>query len=115
MKNKMIVIILAIFIILLNATLSYGFSAGDLTGSTLPSEIEDPINKVGNNIITIIASIGSIIRVVVLVVLGIKYMLASVEEKAEYKKTLMPYVIGAVILFGASAIAGIIYNIAINL
>ena len=35
---------------------------------------------------------------------------AFVERKAEYKKTLMPYVIGAVFVFAASSIAGIIYN-----
>ena len=37
-------------------------------------------------------------------------MLGSVEEKAEYKKTLMPYIIGATFVFAASAIAGTIYN-----
>ena len=42
-------------------------------------------------------------------------MMGSVEERATYKKTLLPYFIGATILFGASVIAGIIYNIAINL
>ena len=42
-------------------------------------------------------------------------MLGSLEEKAEYKKTMMPYIIGAVLVFAASAIAGIIYSFAINL
>ena len=45
-----------------------------------------------------------------LVVIGIKYMMGSAEEKAEYKKTLMPYIIGAALVFAASAIAGIIYG-----
>ena len=38
-------------------------------------------------------------------ILGIKYMTGSAEEKAEYKKTMVPYLVGAVILFGAAAIA----------
>ena len=42
-------------------------------------------------------------------------MLGSTEEKAQYKKSLLPYAIGALILFGASGIAGAIYNIAIDL
>ena len=53
-----------------------------------------------------------VLSVIVLIVLGIKYMLGSVEEKAEYKKTLLPYVIGATLTFGASSIASVIYNIA---
>ena len=42
-------------------------------------------------------------------------MMGSLEERAEYKKTLMPYVIGAVMMFAASSLVNIIYNIAINL
>ena len=42
-------------------------------------------------------------------------MIGSVDERAEYKKTLLPYVIGAGLVFAASSIAQIVYNIAINL
>ena len=68
------------------------------------------IQNIGNQIVTIISTIGSIVSVIVLVVLGIKYMMGSAEEKAEYKKTLMPYIIGAGLVFAASAIAGIIFG-----
>lgn len=68
------------------------------------------IDSLGQNIISIVATVGSIVSVVVLVVLGIKYMMGSAEEKAEYKKTLMPYVIGAALVFAASTIAQIVYN-----
>ena len=68
------------------------------------------IQNIGNQIVTIISTIGSVVSVIVLVVLGIKYMMGSAEEKAEYKKTLMPYVIGAALVFAASAIAGIIFG-----
>ena len=37
-------------------------------------------------------------------------MLGSVEQKAEYKKTMLPYVIGAALIFGASTISYIIMN-----
>ena len=39
-------------------------------------------------------------------------MMGSASEKAEYKKTMIPYVVGAVILFGASAIAGAVVDLA---
>ena len=42
-------------------------------------------------------------------------MMGSAEEKAEYKKTLLPYVIGAVLVFAAAAIASMIYGVANNI
>ena len=37
-------------------------------------------------------------------------MLGSVEEKANYKQTLIPYVIGAFVLFMGSTIPNVIYK-----
>lgn len=68
------------------------------------------VTKWSNNIINIVAIVGSAASIVILIVLGVKYMLGSAEEKAEYKKTLLPYIIGAVFVFGASALTGVIYN-----
>ena len=45
-----------------------------------------------------------------LIVLGIKYMMGSAEERAEYKKTLFPYFIGAVLIFAAVNLAQVIYS-----
>ncbi len=70
------------------------------------------INNLGQDIISIVATIGSIVSVIVLVVLGIKYMMGSAEEKAEYKKTLLPYIIGAALVFAASTIASVVFNFA---
>ena len=46
-----------------------------------------------------------------LLILGIKYMLGSASEKAEYKKSMLPYIIGAFLLFSASIIVNIIASI----
>lgn len=73
------------------------------------------INTIGNQVITIVSTVGTIFSVIVLVVLGIKYMMGSAEEKAEYKKTLLPYIIGAALVFAASSIATIIFNFTSNL
>lgn len=119
MTNKIIKILTLIAIVILCMfsimNCSYGFSVSNITGSNLTGSARTSIDNFGQNVINIIATVGSIISVVMLVILGIKYMMGSTEEKAEYKKSLLPYFIGAVILFGASTIAGIIYNIAINL
>lgn len=66
---------------------------------------------VANKIIGMVQVIGSVTSVVTLVVIGIKYIMGSVEEKAEYKKTMKPYIIGAVMVFGITNILAIIQNI----
>lgn len=83
-----------------------------LTGQTVSGT--EKITTLGNQIITILTIIGTVASVVVLIVLGLKYMMGSAEEKAEYKKTMLPYVIGAALVFAASAIAGILYNFLSN-
>ncbi len=70
------------------------------------------VDDMGSKIIGIVTTVASFASVGILVVLGIKYMMGSTEEKAEYKKTLLPYVIGAVFVFGASTIANYLYIIA---
>ena len=37
-------------------------------------------------------------------------MIGSASEKAEYKKTMIPYLIGSILLFAATNITDAIYN-----
>lgn len=62
------------------------------------------ISTIGGQIANILSTIGIIVGVIVLLVLGIKYMMGSTSEKAEYKKTMIPYLVGIVLLLGASGI-----------
>lgn len=62
------------------------------------------ISTIGGQIANILSTIGIIVGVIVLLVLGIKYMMGSTSEKAEYKKTIIPYLVGIVLLLGASGI-----------
>ena len=68
------------------------------------------VQNIGGQIVGIISVIGMIASVAILMILGIKYMMGSAEEKAEYKKTMLPYIIGAVLLFAASGIAQGLYT-----
>lgn len=79
--------------------------------STTAAQGADRVLEIGNSIIGVIQIVGSFISVGVLVVLGIKYMMGSVEERAEYKKAMMPYLVGAVMLFAITNILAIIVNI----
>ena len=69
----------------------------------------------GGTLIGIIRVIGIIVTVVTLMILGIKYMTGSVQEKADYKKTMIPYLIGVALFFSLSQIIPIIIDFASTL
>ncbi len=115
-KVVKIVTLLAILVFILSVTV-FAAQTDPATSGIDPSGFKGDSNynttsikNMGNQIISIVSTIGSIASVIVLVVLGIKYMMGSAEEKAEYKKTLLPYIIGAALVFAASTIAGAIFS-----
>ena len=42
-------------------------------------------------------------------------MMGSASEKAEYKKTMIPYIVGAVLIFAASTLANMAYQFATSI
>lgn len=69
------------------------------------------LEKIGNKIIGAIKIVGTVLSVIALSIMGIKYMIGSVEEKAQYKETMIPYVVGSVMLFGIANLLGFIQNV----
>ena len=99
--------ILVVMMVLAAISPVFALTPGDIKG-TDPDD--SGIVDFGNRIVGILTTVGIVLSVIVLIVLGIKYMMGSAEEKAEYKKTMMPYLIGAALIFSASVIANIVYN-----
>lgn len=64
-----------------------------------------------NLILGVIRVFGTLISVVTLMTLGIRYMLAGAQDKALYKETLGPYVIGAIMVFAIPNIIGVIFDL----
>jgi len=116
MKVKRIIVLICILIMLIFLNLNICYAA-DLGIGNLDNYKTDNI-QMGNlasragTVLGIIQTIGSVLAVVMLIIIGIKYMLGSIEEKAEYKKTLIPYLIGAFLVFTGTLIPNIIYKIA---
>ena len=57
-----------------------------------------------NDLYSIVFPLGVAVTVIVGVVLGIKFMLASAEDKAKVKESMVPYVVGCIVIYGAFAI-----------
>ena len=75
----------------------------------------DGIKSAINNVIGLIQVAGTGISVVVVTMLGIKYLLASPSEKADVKKQIAPILTGCVVLFGAVNLVAIIADFALVL
>ena len=118
-RRKKIIVISIIFLILILSLLfitnayAIDFEPNDWSPtSTTTVTGGDRVLNIGNVIVGVVQTVASIASVGVLIVIGIKYMMGSAEEKAEYKKTALPYVIGAILTFGITNILAIIIDIA---
>lgn len=110
MKHKKMVATLIILLIVFASTSTLATSK--LTeGIEISKEKASEVSDIGNKVFGLVTTIGIICSVVALMLLGIKYMLSSVEEKAEYKKTFGVYIVGAILVFGVSTFAEIIYKV----
>lgn len=106
---KIVSIVLMAIMMVSIAVTSFALTPGEMKGNTATNGTTE-ITNVGNSIIGILQVVGIVLSVIVLIILGIKYMMGSAEEKADYKKTLLPYVVGAALIFAASAFAQVIYQ-----
>ena len=111
MKKLVKIIPMIILLIVLVSSFVPVFAA-PTDPSVLQGQKTTSFDTIGTKIIGMVQAIGSIASVLVLVILGIKYMMGSAEEKAEYKKTFIPYLIGAILVFAASNLASMIFNFA---
>lgn len=73
------------------------------------ADAEVALSKVGL-VLGATRNISVVVSVIGLTVIGIKYMLGSVEEKANYKATMFPYIIGFVLAISGTTLVSFIYN-----
>ncbi len=76
------------------------------------SEVTDTMDSLTKTIMTIARIVSVTIAIVMLLVIGMKYMIASPGDRADIKKHAVAYVIGAFILFGVSGILTILLTFA---
>ena len=62
--------------------------------------------------LVVVQVVGVGVAVIMLIVLAIKYISAAPSDKAEIKKHAVVYVVGAIVLFAASGILGLIRTFA---
>ena len=110
-KVQKIVAVLMLTIMLVSMVNVISLAANITPKDIKADEVKtDSISTVGKKLVGVFQAIGIVLSVVVLTVIGIKYLMGSAEEKADYKKSLIPYVVGAALVFTASVFAQSIYE-----
>lgn len=69
------------------------------------------INETAGKVIRMIRNVAAVAAVVILSILGIKYMMGSTEERAEYKKSFIPLIVGIIVVVSAASIASLLFSI----
>ena len=116
-KSMKILTFIATVLIALTMLSTGAFAALDSDGvinqmqkENINASQSQQLSSLGGKVLSALQIIGFIAGVVILVVLGLKYMMGSLEEKAEYKKTMIPYLVGAIIVIAAPTLAKGIFS-----
>lgn len=124
MKNKMKLISMVVVIMIMIFTLlsvvyevKADFNPGDIINNVgreanTASVDTTSLNSKAGKILAYIRNIAVIAGVIIITILGVKYMTGSLEEKAEYKKSFIPLIVGIIVIMAATAIATTIFSIA---
>ncbi len=115
-KLKFVLSISLLSILIINFMVPYVNAAADIIDPDkvlqyTNVEANDKVLKTANIVIGTIQVIGTVISVAVIMLLGVKYIMGSVEERADYKKAFIPYIVGVIFIFATTTvIVPLIYN-----
>ena len=116
--KKTISIILTIALCLIMILPNFIYAGGDIDPNAYKDIYKNQGNTklltAGGNVLAVARTVGIACGVILLLILGIKYIYMShdANDKASIKEKLIPYVIGAVLLFGGSGLLGLVANFA---
>ena len=107
MKIITVLVIIGMFASVLSSVFATGASEilNNLTGK---QDAANKITPIANQIIGIVKVICYAAAIIMLIFLGVKFITASPEAKADIKKSAIYYVIGAIVVLAAGALLGVI-------
>lgn len=98
-----------------SAPASPKFSSEDINPESYKTELTydegEYLFKKAGRVLSLLRAISVMVAVISISILGIKYMVGSLEEKAQYKEKMLPIAIGAILIGSISSILIAISNI----
>lgn len=111
MKKKVISLTLAFIMCLMSLSMVF---ATDWKDNFKP-ENQGSISVLGgtvNNVLGAIQTLGYVVAIIMVMYVGIKYLTAGATKKAEAKETLIPILVGAILIVAATTITSWLFSIA---
>ncbi len=99
--NKILFIIAFFIIIITIANTVSAIDTGKYTG-IYDNPNSTKIDSYGSKIMGVVQVVAAVVAVSMVVVIGIKYIMASPNDKADLKNEVILVVIGAVLIFGGA-------------
>ncbi len=106
-----IIMLIIITISSFMVTAAYAFDPNEYNPNTNATEVPGKFTNMAGTIANTIQIIGIILSAIVIGLLGIKYMTGSVEERADYKKSMIPFLVGTVMLVAIGTILRLINDL----
>lgn len=116
MKTTMKILTIALVAIMMTMTIStnvLAFDAGTIINDVenkVTTDTDSGFNSIAGKIIGLIRNVAVVGGIIILSIIGVKFMIGSAEEKAEYKKSLIPLVVGIIIVMGATTIVSMVFG-----
>ena len=114
MKIKIIIAVFLLLMLIFYSATTYASGAVNTNVNISHNQINQ-FDDLGNKIMGTVRVVGTIISVGALMVMGIRFMTSSVEEKALQKESMIMYCIGSVLLFAIVNIVAVIYDMVKNI
>ena len=72
--------------------------------------MSNEVGSIAGTIINWIWGISIIVAIIVVMVIGIKFIIGGTQEKAEYKKSLMPVAVGVILVVFATTLVKFLFS-----
>ena len=113
MKNVKKIISVIMTFVLVFTTLTVVNATGVIITDPISPDIGNPkMFSMTEQVLGMVYAVCLAVSFGMLIFVGIKYMMASANEKADVKNASIKYVIGAIVLLGATTLFNIIISIA---
>lgn len=112
-KNIKVILIMIMFVFTINNIYATGvFSNSDIQEALNENSGSPTLNAATRGAWSLIKNILQVTSIGVVIFCGVRYMIASAEQKADIKKSMVPLVIGATIVFASTTVIQFIVAIA---
>lgn len=109
---KLICILICLVSVLSNITTVMAYTVPFDGDSSKIAVTVPKVQKIVGTVLDVVRIIGAAVALIILMWIGAKFMMAAPSERANIKQYSMNYITGAIILMGASAILGIVKDVA---